>query len=262
MADMFSGPSPTSSVEPEARLTKVCGPEKSGGIELWAGFRQVNGAVMMELDIRNISSNVPVSNLAVQLNKNSFGLSPSNQQIVCNPPIPLGGFGKQMFELVSNPNMMVAVPAGQPASPQIQVAIKNITTSLVFYFAANFALEALFVADGALERASFIESWKLINDKKELYGTVSDLPPGSTDIDQVAAKFKLHRIFLIARRPVPNAEGQEVAYFSMKTSTGMIFMAELTFKKGVNAAKVCIKTENGAFGIQAKVALETLLRVQ
>jgi hypothetical protein len=34
----------------------------------------------------------------------------------------------------------------------------------------------------------------------------------------------------------------------------------LTFKKGVNAAKVCIKTENGAFGVQAKVALETLLR--
>lgn len=260
MGDLFGAPSPTSVVEPEARMAKVCAPEKSGGIELWAGFRQVGGAVKLEVDVRNISSNVPVSNLAIQLNKNSFGLSPANQQIVCNPPVPMGGSGKHSVELVSNPNMLVQVPEGQPASPQIQVAIKNMTTGLVFYFAANFALEALFSADGALERAAFIESWKSIDDKKELYGTVSDLPPAATDIDQVAAKFKMHRIFLIARRPVPNAEGQEVAYFSMRTTTGMIFMAELTFKNGVNAAKVCLKTENIAYGVLAKVALENLLR--
>lgn len=260
MGDLFGAPSPTATAEPEARMAKVCAPEKSGGIELWAGFRQVGGAVKLEMDIRNLSSNVPVSNLAIQLNKNAFGLSPANQQIVCNPPIPMGGSGKHSVELVNNPNMLVQVPSGQPASPQIQVAIKNMTTGLVFYFAANFALEAVFSADGALERAAFIESWKSIDDKKELYGTVQDLPPASTDIDQVAAKFKMHRIFLIARRPVPNAVGQEVAYFSMRTTTGMTFMAELTFKQGVNAAKVCLKTENIAYGVLAKVALENLLR--
>lgn len=222
-----------------------------------------SGSVSLELDVRNLSSSVPVSNLAIQLNKNAFGLSPANQQIVYDPPIPMGGSGKHSAELLNNPSMQVQVPAGQPASPQIQVAIKNMTTGLVFYFAGNFALEALFSADGALERAAFIESWKSIDDKKELYGTVSDLPAAATDIDQVAAKFKQHNIFLIARRPVPNAEGQEVAYFSMRTAnSGMIFMAELTFKKGVNAAKVCLKTENIAYGVQAKVALENLLRSQ
>lgn len=261
MGDLFGASSPTSTApEPEARMAKVCAPEKSGGIELWAGFRNVGGAVKLELDVRNISSSVPIQNLAIQLNKNSFGLSPANQQIVCNPPVPMGGSTRTSTELVNNPNMLVQVPAGQPASPQIQVAIKNLTTGLVFYFAANFALEALFSPDGAMERAAFIESWKSIDDQKELYSTVNELPAASTDIDQVAAKFKMHRIFLIARRPVPNAEGQEVAYFSMRTSTGMSFMAELTFKKGVNAAKVCIKTENIAYGVQAKVALENLLR--
>eukprot|EP00956_Cyclotella_meneghiniana_P039023 scaffold164114_cov93-Cyclotella_meneghiniana.AAC.2 len=257
-ADMF-GAAPAAN-EPEARMSKVCAPEKSGGIELWAGFRQVNGAVKLEVDVRNISSNVPVSTLAVQLNKNSFGLSPATQQIICNPPIPVGGSGKHSVELVINPAMLTQAPAGQPASPQIQVAIKNMTTGLVFYFAVNFAFEALFSPDGALERSTFIESWKSIDDKKELYGTVSDLPPESTDIDKVAEKFKAHHIFLIARRPVPNAEGQEVAYFSMRTTTGMVFMAELTFKNGVNAAKVCLKTEQIAYGVQAKIALETLLQ--
>jgi AP-1 complex subunit beta-1 len=259
MGDLFGGGSSLSAA-PAARMSKVCTPEKSGGIELWAGFRQVGGAVKLDLDIRNVSSNVPISNLAIQLNKNSFGFSPANQQIISNPPIPIGGSGKQSVELVNNPNMLVPVPAGQPASPQIQVAVKNMATGLVFYFAANFAFEALFASDGTLERTAFIESWKSIDDQKELFSTVSDLPPSSTNIDQVAAKFKVHNIFLIARRPVPNAEGQEVAYFSMKTTTGMIFMAELTFKKGVNAAKVCVKTGNIAFGPQAKVALETLLR--
>ena len=47
---------------------------------------------------------------------------------------------------------------------------------------------------------------------------------------------------------------------SMKTMTGMIFMAELTFKQGVNAAKVCVKTSSIAYGVQAKAALESLLR--
>jgi len=259
MADLF-GEAPCASNGPEARMAKVCAPEKSGGIELWAGFRSVGGAIKLELDVRNISSTVPISSLAIQLNKNAFGLAPGNQQIACNPPISVGGSGNQSVELVNNPNMLVTVPAGQPASPQIQVAIKNMTTGLVFYFAANFALEALFTSDGALERSIFIESWKSIDDKKELYGTISDLPSSSTDIDQVAVKFKMHHIFLIARRPVPNAKDQEVAYFSMGTATGMIFMAELTFKKGVNAAKVCVKTESIAYGVQAKVALENLLR--
>jgi len=259
-ADLFAAPSPTPA--PEPRMTKVCSPEKSGGIELWAGFRRVSSSVRLELQISNVSSSVPVSSLAIQLNKNAFGFSPALQQVACQPPIPMGGSGKHTVELIRNPNMLAPLTEGQPASPQIQVAIKNMTTGLVFYFAVNFAFEALFAEDGALERAAFIESWKSIDDKKELYGTVADLPPSSTDIDRVASKFKMHNVFLIARRPVPNAEGQEVAYFSMRTGTGMEFLAELTFKKGVNAAKVCLKTQDIAYGVLAKVALETLLRSQ
>ena len=115
MGDLFGGPSPAAASGPEARMSKVCTPEKSGGVELWAGFRQVNGAVKLEMDIRNLSSNAPVSNLAIQLNKNAFGLSPSNQQIVCNPPIPMGGSGKYSVELVNNPAMLMQIAAGQPA---------------------------------------------------------------------------------------------------------------------------------------------------
>jgi AP-1 complex subunit beta-1 len=241
-------------------MTKVCGPEKSGGLDVFAGFRQVRKKVRMEMEIVNISSQSDVQNMAIQLNKNAFGLAPATQQVVLNPPVALGSRGTTFVELTTTPNMLAPTPAGQPASPQIQVAIKNMHSGQVFYFAANFNFEALFSPDGAMERSSFIESWKSIDDRNELYGTVSDLPAESVDIEHVQQKFKANNVYFIARRPVPNAEGQEVVYFSMRTFTGMEFLAELTFKRGVNACKVCLKTENASYGLLAKQAIENLLR--
>ncbi len=238
-------------------MNKVCPAEKSGGIDVFAGFRQVNGKPVMELDFQNAKSSTPVSNLAIQLNKNAFGLSPSSQQIVLNPPVNVGFNGKATVELVTS-QQMLAQTSGQSASPQVQVAIKNMATNNIFYFAVNFNLEALFSSDGAMDRTSFIDTWKNIDDSNELYGTLSDLPASSLDIDQVQAKFGLHNIFFIARRSA--MEGQEVVYFSMKTTTGMAFLAELTFKQGVNACKICVKTENAAYGAIAKNSLENLLR--
>lgn len=243
-------------------MNRVCGPEKSGGLEVFAGFVQTRKRIMMELEINNVSAGTEISQLAVQLNKNAFGLSPKTQQLACSHPIAPGGTGMATVELSTTPQMLAPIPAGQPASPQVQIAIKNMHTGNVFYFAVNMNLEALFSADGIMERSDFIESWKSIDDRNELYGTVSDLPRDSVNIDLIQQKFQAHNIFFIARRPVPNAEGQEVVYFSMRTVTGMEFLAELTFKQGVNACKVCLKTENSAYGMLAKSALESLLRGQ
>eukprot|EP00559_Dactyliosolen_fragilissimus_P001198 CAMPEP_0184864940 /NCGR_PEP_ID=MMETSP0580-20130426/16439_1 /TAXON_ID=1118495 /ORGANISM="Dactyliosolen fragilissimus" /LENGTH=932 /DNA_ID=CAMNT_0027363911 /DNA_START=40 /DNA_END=2838 /DNA_ORIENTATION=+ len=247
--------------ETPLKLTKVCSAEKSGGINILAGFRQKDKSILMDIEWNNVASAQPLSSLAIQLNKNAFGLSPASQQIVCNPAILAGSTGRSVIELVLNPNMLAPPPPdNQSVSPQIQIAIKNMATSNVFYFAANFDLAALFSPDGVLERTTFIETWKNIDDGNELYGTVSDLPPTSTNIDKVKDKFHSKHIFFIARRPVPNAPGQEVAYFSMKTITNMEFLAELTFKSGVNACKICVKTESNNYGLLAKLALENILK--
>ncbi len=245
-------------IEQKARMVKVCPADKSGGIDIFGGFRQVNGNAYMELEFQNVNCAEPVSNLAIQLNKNAFGLSPANQQVVCNPPVSIGSKGKTSVQLLVNGNMLAPVAAGQPANPQIQIAIKNMSTSQVFYFAANFSIESIFAPGGAVDRSAFIDAWKNIDDGKELYSTLSDLPASSVDIDQVQAKFELYNIFFIARRQA--MEGQEVVYFSMKTMTGMEFLTELTFKAGVNACKVCVKTESSSYGQHAKNAIENLLR--
>mmetsp|Transcript_11705 Transcript_11705/g.26042 ORF Transcript_11705/g.26042 Transcript_11705/m.26042 type:complete len:891 (-) Transcript_11705:3-2675(-) len=258
--DLNKGATGTGKYEPHAPMNRVCGPEKSGGLEIMAGFRQYKKKIRMDMKVNNISSSHEIASLAIQLNKNSFGLSPASQQMICNPPVGQGQSGDTHVELTTTPNMLAPIPAGQPASPQVQVAIKNMQSGNVFYFAVNFNLEALFSPEGAMERSVFIESWKSIDDRNELYGTVSDLPKDSVDIDEVTKKFKANNIFFIARRPVPNAEGQEVVYFSMRTFTGMEFLAELTFKQGVNACKVCLKTENSAYGVLAKTSIESILR--
>ena len=256
----IGGLSVNDAADSHVQMTQVCSHEKSEGIDIFSRFRQINGVVTMELELRNVSSPQPVSSLAIQLNKNAFGLSPSKQQITLNPPISQGQRGTSSIELAVTPNMLAPIAQGQPASPQIQIAIKNMTGGNVFYFAANFNFEALFSPNGALERTAFIEAWKSIDDRKELYGTVPDLPPSSTDIDAVTQKFAASNVFFIARRPVPSAEGQEVVYFSARTMSSMDFLAELTFKQGVNACKICLKTESAAYGLLAKAALENLLR--
>ncbi|VEU38928.1 unnamed protein product [Pseudo-nitzschia multistriata] len=248
-----------SSYETKAPMNKVCGAEKSGGIEISAGFRQVNGTITMEMQIENVSSPSEVKALAIQLNKNAFGLSPATQQIICNPPIATGQTGTATVELVVTPNMVAPPQPGQPASPMVQVAIKNMQTGTVFYFAVNCNLEALFT-ESTMERSAFIESWKSIDDQNELYGTVGDLPPSSTDIDKVINWFKANKMFFVARRPVPNAEGQEVVYFFSRTVAQMDFLVELTFKQGVTACKICLKTESSSYGLLAKQAVESMLR--
>lgn len=246
----------------EAPMTLVTGPEKSGGLEVYAGFRQVHGKIMLDMEVTNVSVTHDVSQLAIQLNKNAFGLSPISQQVVLNPPASPGNAEPSVasIPLQIAPNMLAPTATGQPANPQVQVAIKNLSSGNVFYFAAPLNLEALFTSDGAMDRSVFIESWKNIDDRNELYATVGDLPPESVNIEAVQAKFAIYNIFFIARRPVPSGAGQEVVYFSMSTVSDMQFLAELTFKQGVNACKICLKTEDASFGPLAKKALEDLLR--
>jgi len=246
--------------ETKAPMKKVCGAEKSNGIDMYAGFRQLNGTIRMEMQLNNVSSPADIQGLAIQLNKNAFGLSPTSQQILCDPPITVGSSGSATVELVVTPNMLAPQSGKEPVSSQVQIAIKNMQTGTVFYFAVEVNIEALFGQDGTMERSAFIESWKSIDDRNEVYGTVSNVPPENLNIDTVINKFKANNVFFIARRPVPNAEGQEVVYFFMRTVTQMEFFAELTFKEGVAACKICLKTDNSQYALLAKSAIENLLQ--
>ena len=56
------------------------------------------------------------------------------------------------------------------------------------------------------------------------------------------------------------SNSQDVAYYSLKTATGLLILLELTFKAGVNGAKICVKTEQPPFAPLAQQVLEAALK--
>jgi hypothetical protein len=62
------------------------------------------------MELSNVASPADIQGMAIQLNKNSFGLSPLSQQVICNPPIPVGGNDKAAVELIVTPAMLAHVP--------------------------------------------------------------------------------------------------------------------------------------------------------
>jgi AP-1 complex subunit beta-1 len=252
----FDGGSSNGKEAKKAPKTQVVTADKSGGIEVFVGFTNQNGSPVLEMDINN-QGQTPVNTLAIQLNKNAFGLAPTNQQLVFNPPVMPGSSGSVTVVLAATPASLAPQVPGQPPSPTVQAAVKNMTNGSVFYFNAAFPFEAMFTTDGALESSVFINSWKNIPDTNQILFTVQDLP--SSDADAVIAKLGSANVSFIARRAVPTAPGQEAAYFSCKTLTAQIFLVEITFKQGVNVVKVCIKTANADYSGLAKDAIQRLL---
>eukprot|EP00633_Aureoumbra_lagunensis_P001793 CAMPEP_0197288852 /NCGR_PEP_ID=MMETSP0890-20130614/6034_1 /TAXON_ID=44058 ORGANISM="Aureoumbra lagunensis, Strain CCMP1510" /NCGR_SAMPLE_ID=MMETSP0890 /ASSEMBLY_ACC=CAM_ASM_000533 /LENGTH=908 /DNA_ID=CAMNT_0042759869 /DNA_START=150 /DNA_END=2876 /DNA_ORIENTATION=- len=261
---LFGGTSTSNPTLPKRQKIVVCQPSaQSGGIGISAAFELENGQPQLELVVLNQSQR-PLNNLAIQFNKSALGLAPAKAQIPFIPPVPPnGGSSPAVVPIVANSNMLAPTSALDPSTTTLtlQVAMKNSDTGSIFYFAVPVPFEVLFSPDGAVERSTFIEMWKSIDDSLETYSTVSDLPTGPS-IDAASAKLQARRAFHVARRTVPNAQGTEVVFFSIKTLGPQPhhFLVELTFKAGLPACKVCVKTTSQPFANLAKTAIETILR--
>ncbi|KAJ8611669.1 hypothetical protein CTAYLR_007894 [Chrysophaeum taylorii] len=256
--------SPSSMPPPPPRRAKavVCQPsQQSGGLGIAACFDLVDGRPALELDVSNRSAR-PVRSLAIQFNKSPFGVAPASAQLTFSQPISPASVASYTVPVVCAPQM-VNHQAFDPNAPQlqIQIAMKNNDTGAVFYYAVPLPFDVLWSPDGAVERSTFIETWKSIDDALETFGTVNDLPTGPS-IEAAQHKLVAKHAFHVARRSVPNAEGQEVVYFSIKTigPDHYHFLVELTFKAGFNACKICVKTTAQPFAHLAKAAIENILR--
>ena len=96
---MDDTPAPAASAAPAAgrgagaasatpKVTLVT-PEAGHGISISGAMVKVNGQIALDLEIKNTTA-TPVQSLAIQLNKNAFGLAPQTPQINFNSPISNG----------------------------------------------------------------------------------------------------------------------------------------------------------------------------
>jgi len=248
-------------------LVPVLAPSpQSGGVGVRAAFNDDgSGGLALDMVVANAGAQ-PVRLLQIQLNKSPVGLAvASSPSIALEPPLlPGQQSAVKRVRLACGSAQMMTAPA--PAAPNghaipIQIAMKNADTGAVFYLAAPLPFDALWSADGVVDRSAFIARWKAIPDASETYCECENLPTGPS-IDAAVAKLGARNAFYVARRAVPNSsEGHEVVYFSIKTGAlGNHFLVELTFKAGIAACKVCVKTTAQPFANLAKEAIAAILR--
>jgi len=133
------------------------------GITLGCSMVKVNGAITLEFDVA-YAGPAALSALPIQLNKNSFGLTPVTPQIALASPVSNGSSTRGSLTLRAAPEAM----AQTEPSPVIQAAVKNMATGDVVYFAIPIAVETLFVLGPALDPTAFAASWKGVGDELEV----------------------------------------------------------------------------------------------
>ncbi len=160
LADIFSGLGISSTVG-TASLVPVkqnwLSAQKGKGLEINGTFTRRNGAINMDMDFMNKALQ-PMNGFAIQLNKNSFGLTCS-----ANLQVPI----LQSNHSVSNTLVLSTTGPVMKMNPitNLQVAIKNNID--VFYFSLVVPMHVFFAEDGEIDKRLFLNTWNEIPEQNE-----------------------------------------------------------------------------------------------
>jgi len=210
----------------------VLSADKGNGLQIGAAFVRRDAQIILELGLQNQSS-AAVNGLAMQFNKNSFGLAPTAVQLA-SPFILPGMSGEATVPITITPNQLN--PTGPPSNI-IQMAIKAgfQGQDKVMYFQMVIPLHVLFIENGRLDRDEYLATWKGI--QEEHFRDIN-IGLGVTP-ETIKRKFEANRLFFIAPRAAPP---QEFLYFSARLVTNQVLLLELSL--GPAGCKACAKTRN------------------
>ncbi|XP_039448887.1 AP-1 complex subunit beta-1 isoform X3 [Culex pipiens pallens] len=218
--------------------------DKGKGLEIQGTFSRRNGQVFMDMTFTNKAMQA-MTNFAIQLNKNSFGLVPGSPLQVA-PLQP-----SQTTEASLQLGITGPVQRMDPLN-NLQVAIKNNVD--IFYFACLVHGNALFVEDGQLDKRVFLTTWKEIPAANEIQYNLHGI---AGTADTVAAKMTANNIFTIAKR---NVEGQDMLYQSLKLTNNIWVLLELKLSPGSPDATLSLKTRSVEVAAMIFAAYEQIIR--
>uniref|UniRef100_A0A7S2WFD7 AP complex subunit beta n=2 Tax=Rhizochromulina marina TaxID=1034831 RepID=A0A7S2WFD7_9STRA len=233
----------------------VCPAATGQGVQISAAITSTGpGQIALELDISNQTQG-PLQNLALQFNKNSFGLVPANASVNLPAPIMPGASAPYTVPLSATPQMLAP---GEPTT-SLQIAVKNMHTQAVFIFPVTFQLFALFKPSG-LDTETFKAKWSGIDPAMTAASTVSPLP-GAGDVPSMlsACDSKLQSVYA-TQALTTNTDGVQRSYYSVSTVTNATMLLELSFKAGFNGCKISVRCEQQQYAALLKAAVEALLR--
>lgn len=219
--------------------------ERAKGCEICGTFSRKSGQICMDMTITNKAMQ-PMTGFAIQLNKNSFGITPARALQVLNP-LPPGMSHETSLPL----NTTGAIQRMEPLT-NLQVAVKNNID--VFYFACIIPMNVFFTEDGQMDKRVFLATWKDIPAQNEVQYTLTNVQGNA---DMVVQKMQQNNIFTIAKR---NVEGQDMLYQSVKLTNGIWVLIELKIQPG--NPNITLSLKSRALDIAAGIfqAYDAILR--
>eukprot|EP00499_Haloplacidia_sp_CaronLabIsolate_P005297 CAMPEP_0196780220 /NCGR_PEP_ID=MMETSP1104-20130614/7289_1 /TAXON_ID=33652 /ORGANISM="Cafeteria sp., Strain Caron Lab Isolate" /LENGTH=919 /DNA_ID=CAMNT_0042150417 /DNA_START=40 /DNA_END=2799 /DNA_ORIENTATION=+ len=236
---------------PAVAMAELLDATRGKGVRVEGAFVRRSGAVGLALRFTNVGCPAAVQQFAIQFNKNTFGLVPSNQTITLPQALSVGQSAEAHVPVVRSP----ARVAQAPPSLQVQMALKNVATNEVLYSVGNVPFYVMLEDDGGMEKRAFIQMWKDVDASKEVYSKLESLR--TWDLDAIRASLEPHNMFFVAKRPV---DDKMVGYFSCKTHNGLQVLLEITVKEGVNIAKLCVKSNSPGVAPFLQQCIQDLLR--
>lgn len=215
LGDIFDfTPVPSMYVQPKMLWLPA---DKGKGLEISGTFSRKSGQISMDFVFTNKAMQA-MAGFAIQLNKNSFGLTPAKPLQVITPLTP--GVSHECSLPLATTG---AVQRMEPLN-NLQVAIKNNID--VFYFACLVPMNVYYVEDGQMDKRLFLSTWKEIPAQNELQYTLTNV---QLSADAIVQKMQQNNVFTIAKR---NVEGQDMLYQSLKLTNGIWVLNELKIQPG------------------------------
>lgn len=168
LMDDTPAPVAASSAAPASSVPKVqiVSAEVGQGISIQGAMVKRNGQICLEMDVKNATA-VSVQSLAIQLNKNTFGLAVSSPQITLSRAISNGATASASLALTINPDMV-----NQDVNLNVQAAVKNLASNSVFYFVIPVSMDVLF-SSVSMDVQKFVAAWKGMDESHDCSAVVN-----------------------------------------------------------------------------------------
>ncbi|KAL8448607.1 hypothetical protein Emag_003922 [Eimeria magna] len=210
------------------------GSQQQRGLEIRAALHKPEGgALMLYLTAFNKSAS-PLSDFAVQFNKNSFGLAPGAPLSLST--IAPGAAGDATLPVVPN-QLNSNTPPTLPLT--LQMAVK---CSLdIFYFSVPYSVAEVLEDRGPIHKELFRQHWQALGEAKQaVFMGAAQQPLNTHDATQL---LKVRRVNLVAQRA---ADTYDVLYYSAVTTNNLLVLLELSLQRGAQGVKVAIRTDAAA----------------
>ncbi|CAF1427383.1 unnamed protein product [Rotaria sordida] len=203
--------------------------QKGKGLEISGTFARRNNQIVMEMDFTNKALQ-SMNDFALQLNRNSFGLTPLQPLQILNPLFPNQTIPIQLILNANGPIMKM-----DPLT-NLQIAIKNNID--IFYFNCIVPIHILFVHNGEIDKMTFLQTWQDIPENNEIKYQLQNI--NNLSIDDLQNKLRLNNIHTITRTII---EQKEMLYQTIKLTNGIFILIELKITPGNRTIAFSLKTK-------------------